>query len=538
MPRTLLLALLLAMTSPQDRDGVIEVTVRDPVTREAIPAARVTVTLGPSYPAYIVTPVFTDVRGNAVFRNLPYGVYSIGVAKDGYGVSAGGSVFVRDNATNQKIDVELRRNVTLTGRVLNANGTPIVGARIALMSVVYRLGLRTLTEGASRMIKTDDTGAYRFSGLPPGEYYLRVDNSEILDEGNAPDTLARSVYYPGVSGASAAVPLLVRDQDLSGIDIRFPTTPVFKISGTLAFSGVTGDSPPSGLRNFHLGSATPNSIEEPPALWVRTKPSQISGESLFEIRGVAPGDYFLYPLSNTAQGRVTVRTLVHVEDRNVEGLRIVLQPMPEIKGRIVISDSDAARIQWDSLRVVAMAKEQMPLLVWQPRAVQVDPKTREFTLLGLTDGVRFGLGVGVLPPDAYVSDLRQGGASVYNDGAIQATTQSEIEIMIRMPGGTIEGVVRNASGQSVPEAGIALVPSLTKRGNAQLYKRMRTDSQGRFSFRGVAPGDYKLFAWPSLPRVQAEEDELFLRPYEALGTSVNVTAGAAVSASVPLLPFQ
>jgi hypothetical protein len=41
---------------------------------------------------------------------------------------------------------------------------------------------------------------------------------------------------------------------------------------------------------------------------------------------------------------------------------------------------------------------------------------------------------------------------------------------------------------------------------------------------GIAPGTYKIFAWEQNPG-GAEQDPDFIRDYDVLGTSVNVTAG-------------
>jgi hypothetical protein len=44
----------------------------------------------------------------------------------------------------------------------------------------------------------------------------------------------------------------------------------------------------------------------------------------------------------------------------------------------------------------------------------------------------------------------------------------------------------------------------------------------------VAPGSYKIFAWEQIPN-GAEQDSDFMREYDLLGTSINVTAGLAQS---------
>lgn len=76
----------------------------------------------------------------------------------------------------------------------------------------------------------------------------------------------------------------------------------------------------------------------------------------------------------------------------------------------------------------------------------------------------------------------------------------------------------------MPGAGVVLVPDAPRRENALLYKRVVADEEGRYSFRGVAPGGYKVFAWSELPMGQAEESPRFLGRYEIYGQGVSVNA--------------
>jgi hypothetical protein len=47
-------------------------------------------------------------------------------------------------------------------------------------------------------------------------------------------------------------------------------------------------------------------------------------------------------------------------------------------------------------------------------------------------------------------------------------------------------------------------------------------------FSGVAPGEYKVFAWVTAPPATAEEAASFIEKYEARGRTVSVSFGALV----------
>jgi hypothetical protein len=59
-------------------------------------------------------------------------------------------------------------------------------------------------------------------------------------------------------------------------------------------------------------------------------------------------------------------------------------------------------------------------------------------------------------------------------------------------------------------------------------------SGGEFRFEGIAPGEYKVFAFEQLPDT-AERNPEFIARYETLGQSVSVNAGATVEMRVRVL---
>jgi hypothetical protein len=288
---------------------------------------------------------------------------------------------------------------------------------------------------------------------------------------------------------------------------------------------------------YAITSADPDNIKDSEFFAVANDDPGVESGFAFTIRGLAPGSYHVYHFFASEQGPVAARTLVRVEDRNIEGLKIALAPTPEIRGRVVAADGQ--NVPWNGVSVGARAKEMLPLGRSFSFPRRVDPQTGRFTLLDLTPDVAYTIVVSGLPPDAYIADIRQGGVSVYNDGTIRAGSEyGEIEITVSLKGGVVQGIVRDALGQTVPKAGVVLVPSALRRGNAHLYKRMPADDEGQFGFRGVAPGEYKLFAWPTLPDGEPEEDELFLSRYEARGVAVRVAAATSTTATVTVVALD
>ncbi len=154
-----------------------------------------------------------------------------------------------------------------------------------------------------------------------------------------------------------------------------------------------------------------------------------------------------------------------------------------------------------------------------------------FTLTNLAEGRYFISEVSGLPADAYVADIRQGSRSIYNDGfmTIEKDRPDPLEIVIALNGGTIEWNLVDAQHHPADIGRVFLIPDPPRRLNMLMYKSKTViNVAGTFRMTGIAPGEYKLFAWSSLPE-GAEQNEEFIRQYDALGTHVTVNAGMTVA---------
>lgn len=139
-------------------------------------------------------------------------------------------------------------------------------------------------------------------------------------------------------------------------------------------------------------------------------------------------------------------------------------------------------------------------------------------------------------PEAYVADIRLGGASVYDDGVlIDGPLPGDIEVAIVSKGGRIQGTVGSIENRPAANAVIALIPAEARRRNPALYKTARSAAAGTFSINGVAPGIYKLFAWEDAPNTAWMNPE-FLSRYEQFGEPVTITGGESLNTQVKVIP--
>ena len=103
---------------------------------------------------------------------------------------------------------------------------------------------------------------------------------------------------------------------------------------------------------------------------------------------------------------------------------------------------------------------------------------------------------------------------------------------VGLDAGAVEGVVYAADQQPSPSTTVVLIPTpATDRENSERYKMASADAQGRFKLTGVAPGQYKAFAWKSLP-FGAYQNPAFVSRHEAQGAVVDVKPASTTNARV------
>ena len=130
-----------------------------------------------------------------------------------------------------------------------------------------------------------------------------------------------------------------------------------------------------------------------------------------------------------------------------------------------------------------------------------------------------------IPTESYLKSARLGGQDVLNDGLnLDRDPENPLEIVVSSHAGRIDGNVLDKDGRTVQMAAVTLLPR--DRDRHDLYHMTDTDGRGIFNFQGLAPGEYKLFAWIEFER-GAQFDPDFMLKYEDLGTVVRITEASA-----------
>jgi hypothetical protein len=475
----------------------------------------------------------TDASGYFTFANVPPGRYSVRIQRGGYfGASVNGPTLMAVVDTTVAADKTANIAVSMTpaaiisGRVRDSAGHPMSNVTVQAYNVFYQDGMPILDPVASK--PTDDQGEYRLFWVTPGRYYVgvmpRPPSAAAIAAGNPHDVMT---FYPEATDSSAAIPLTVRaGEEVSGIDIGIRRVRPFHVSGRVNSAvpipptSSTAQGAFAIINQLQNSSATlfmtPRSVTAPDYDDLNSVATVVLNGSTgsFDIPNILPGAYDLYARVNDQNSPAFGRIEVDVLNQDVTGLTINVRSAVDVKGTVV---SSTALSSW---RVSIQPEERIAKLGFGMRSGPVGGRFADvsrdgaFDIQGIPPG-HYGVRVSGLSPNMYVDDVRQNGTSVYDSGFdVGVEPPTPVQILVKSGAGSVEGVAQAG-------AIVALIPA-SRRANHALYYGATADGTGAFGIRGVAPGEYKIIAWDSIP-AGAYLNAEFLKKYEDSGDSITIT---------------
>jgi len=393
-----------------------------------------------------------------------------------------------------------------------------------LMSYRTMQGKRQLvpSSGAS----TNDLGEYRVFGIPPGKYYLSVNQQNRgmayggVDRSTAqtPDEGYPTTYYPGTLDLSGATQLNVgMGVTMQGMDVTLRKVRTFRVKGRITgfVSGMRGGDVsimPKGASPYFAFSYQRNS-----SMWRGP-----SGE--FELRGVRPGSYTITAMAYEPPSKQYIgKETIDVGDSDVEGVTISIGPGVEVSGTLRIESDVPTDLKLEEINIGLV-----PLQLGMPGYSSPGKVTKEGTFLvtnvsAETYSVRpFGI-----PQEFYVKSARLGEIDVLETGfAVTGTPVSGLDVVLSPKGAEVSGTVANKDGRMLPGAVVVLQPTSAKAHRvADLQKTITADQNGGFRMRGLTPGEYKLYAFEGVEGGEAGDVEM-LKEHEAKALNLSLKEGA------------
>src|SRR5579859_3635877 len=448
--------------------------------------------------------VLTGSDGRFHFDAVPEGQVVVNVRKPGFFEKEQGrlSSWVRSTVIVGPQTGPLTRTLVpesvIYGHVEDADGEPIENARIRVSRIQIQEGSKK-REPASEG-QTDEDGNFRIADLVHGTYYVGVEVNSSLPR-NLMDLSKEHregypavVYYPASPDLSSAQPVSLAPGQKVELQFSLKRESLFRISGKIA--GL-----PAGI--------------SPNIQWLDPSGDQIFFSMQFNaqdgtFRGMVPAG--AYGLRVTASGS-NRQALLSEQSVNVESdlpsIHVSLAPgmsLPVIvRTEITKETAETSGLNFNftssgrnyqEVNVQLSATDASNRDAW----ASFDPEEAQNSLdlhsLKVRDVLPGKYSVHVMPirGDRYVQSARCGSLDLLRQELVVATGGQlpPIEIVLRDDGALLTGSVRNITADS--STSLLIVPQFAPMQPARIVNMF---SQGEFQSAGLAPGDYKVFAFDS-----------------------------------------
>jgi hypothetical protein len=484
----------------------VEGTVTNQVTKTPLDGVSVTLNSG-NAPAYKVT---TDAHGTFRIEGVKPGTYTPHFQKRGFmpAITALRPFQIVEGGQPVGLRGELVPMGKLSGRVLDAEGKPVPGASVEMLS---SFGGPTVT--------ADARGSFSIEDLTPATYTLaarppRGIKPAELDGGRRLALVM--TYYPGVVQRSGASRITIAPgADIFGQDVRLVAAPVHRIHGTaLDHKG----EPVAGVV-LMLSDATRLTTDAAGDVQIT------SGEDgAFEFRDIPAGEWRISASADRSGARLKAFQSVEIADRDVDRFKLRLGLPFSIQGTITFEGAAVSPSPMTGT-VVMLA----PSVGGSELSNGRPNEEGKFTAEGIYPGL-----YQVIPiqPGAqyYLGSIRLG-EQESTDGRVEFFSGAiPLNIVYRADGGSVRGTVEECG-----TATVALVPTDLTLRRRPYIRNAKCRANGGYEFTAVRPGEYYVLALnPSDPAFSFMSTDVDQGRLNA-ATRVSVRSNEATQADIHVL---
>ncbi|HLQ76910.1 MAG TPA: carboxypeptidase-like regulatory domain-containing protein [Terriglobia bacterium] len=525
-------------------------------------------------------PGLTSENGQFVLRNIPPGRYSLVASHTGYvhgeygQHGPNGKALVLTVPSGQSISgirLVMMPNAAIAGHAYDSKGAPLAYVQMQARRVTYPDGQFTMTMTSSTV--TDDLGAYRLYGLPPGQYVLSAE-TYTNSVGITPVTVSQTPPVPGVvMSASAHGPMLTdtdpanqnrrkfdiglivfypsaidpvdaklmdvrAGEDVKGINVTLDSVRSVVVggTGTITRGPSNADSTVDVLFIMNATQSVRNRMAFPGG-GGRGNPTPLPGAFSFAF---PPGGYLAVAMVHATGNELSSGAYQYFNvGLTPANINLALAPTQKISGHVSIEgrspgsepDISKLRINFRRIPIIPSANQQSTAAVKNDGSFSsggVLDGDYAFSITGFPDSLR----------NAYVKSVRGANVEIVGDSvrlAAQPSGSMDVNIVLGVNGGQISGAAVSNSSESLSNVTVLLVPDVVDR--RDLYRSTVTDAVGKYSFDQLPPGDYRLFSWEDVePDVWF--NPAFMSSLRDLGKTVRIVEGTRSEINVTAIPMR
>ena len=385
--------------------------------------------------------------------------------------------------------VEMVPRAVLSGRVLDENGDPVQDVQVQALAAAPDSGPQMVVPVGNA--GTDDRGEFRIVGAP-GKFYLQanpgrwaMDQPPEIRAGGGSEPMYGPTFYPSSALKDrATVVESIAGKDTGGLEIHLQRQHGVAINGTV--SGIPENGRATVFAQFGESAQRISG----------GRSANTGAGGKFSFAPVQPGVYRLYAISASGKTQMATRMVeLQIENSDPPDVDLALMPGIDLAGTLVMEGDQPGRPQ-EKRGVRLQPAGQGAGYGLRQSGGEVD-RDGAFHIENVAQA-KFRVRVELLPENAYVKTVDVDGA-VSADGTVDFSSvrPSHIKVTVSRNGAQLTGTVLDENGERLltPMAMVWLVqdPKDLPQDSSQ-----RVTPEGKYSFHGVRPGKYRLFAVDAL----------------------------------------
>jgi Carboxypeptidase regulatory-like domain len=526
---TLLLCLSLAaaILIAQSTLSSVEGKVVNSVTGESVKKAVVTIHDRTNRYVYFTT---TDQSGKFHIDNVQPEKYVASADAEGYANSRSASdakLFTVGAEPLSGVEVPISPLGVITGKVVDEDGEPLDSVTVLALRTSYNAGGKTLQQVSAA--QTDDRGMYRIFDVQPGRYYLSAQPQRqffMVGRQNPerthsaiPEEAYGVTIYPGVTEISqTSAHELSPGADWTGADFKLHKKPAYHIRGR-----ANGLNAGGGRGNVGAQPCNPE-----PMPWAGGLQNIVGRQDgSFDLAGAVPGTYCLIVRE---PGRGGVALIQHVTVNNADVNDVTLNPPASfsVKGMVTIDGTPPANMPTLNVSLrSADGNQQQHAQATAGAAFQID-----YIFPGKYTVVLPSMGT------FYFKSILYGSQDVSSGLIPDVEPGGTLAITVGTDPGEIDGTVQVGTVESGTPVMVVAIPDDAHAERRDLTQTTNSSAEGTFTLRGLAPGEYKVFALATQDWEDGQNRDL-LKLLDGKAAAVTVHGGGHEQVSVaPVLTSE
>lgn len=533
----------------------------------------------------------TDGSGNFQIKDVPAGTYyafvnAPGVVSplayadiskprmEGFGDAAEGfQPIITNGVSDIDVQISARRGGAISGRVMYSDGDAAVGVKVEILRKVKDRFLPVIPNfssvlalmgGGGGSFQTDDRGVYRFSGLPAGEYIVKVtenaSHSETKVRSYSPfdDSMfgggysLLTMYYPDVFKTDKAQIINVTlGQEQPEIIVTIPDRDLYGIGGKVV---AAKDKSPIKNAKIYLKKDVDNTFSIFDELSKRQQSGVTDEQGNWSFKEIPKGNYKLVVeppdmphyeddgyMTNSNSGYMGNRAVsnsqnkpkfakkiqeITIEDKSLLEIVVELGYGATVSGTVATENS---QVMPSTVSITASkGDDQITSSTtiynsFEKENQKPQKLDHDFKLEGVAEG-KTDFRVSLNDDDFYVKSIMLNGTDlIANQLELkEGENLRNVQVLLAKGVGTIKGKVLDGEKSPAKKAEFLLVPiDAAKRKNPSFFRNATTNENGEFEMK-AAPGEYAVvFLGESVYPKNSDERDKWLD--EVVKNAVKVT---------------